>query len=124
KRDEPGDEGLVSAEVPVQRSQRLPEQHHRKISRLKKASESTPPTVSQGTESGLAEADRLPQEQTDTGQPNGLVVALHRKAGHRCSYLGHFGMSGFIICVLHSKNLQANSESLDANHFIQDKSLR
>src|SRR5207253_9810402 len=74
--------------------------------------------------SGLAEADRLPQEQTDTGQPNGLVVALHRKAGHRCSYLGHFGMSGYIICVLHSKNLQADSESLDANHFIQDKSLR
>ena len=111
-------------EVRVQMSQRFPEEHLRKISRLKKASESTPPTVSQGTESGLAEADRLPQEQTDTGQPNGLVVALHRKAGHRCSYLGHFGMSGFIICVLHSKNLQADSESLDANHFIQDKSLR
>lgn len=51
------------------------------------------------------------QEKTDTGQTNVLVAALHRKTGHGCSHVDRVAVSGFIICVLYGKNLQADSES-------------
>jgi len=111
-------------EVRVQMSQGFPNEYLCQISGLKEASKHAPSPVLQRSHGGLAEADRLPHQQTDTGSSSRRKVVLNRETGHRRMYAGRFGVGDLIFRLLDRKDLQADSQSLDADHFVQYESLR